>query len=273
MASGQTKGDHDSLPTAVPTEANKNVEVEASKTIEDAEVEAPTVAKDVEVEESGAAKGVKAEVSKVGKDVEAEVAKTTKDVGVETSKATKDVNTEVSKATNDTKAEAPEATEDSEVEIPEVSTDAEVETEVPGTDDVVEAETPKITHDSMVTVRLSEPPALALDTSFAGEDEPTTPTKTEAADKIPASVGSRSPVESVRSARLSSTCAASLSSLQEELAEDTDNESSRTLSGEQEEVDWEKLEKTEDEQTKGDDTDNVFTTPPPPPPWQYWFLG
>ncbi|CAG9997856.1 unnamed protein product [Clonostachys byssicola] len=256
MASGQTKGDHDSLPTAVPTEANKNVEVEASKTIEDAEVEAPTLAKDVEVEESGAATEVKVEVSKVGKDVEAEVAKTAEDAGVETSKATKDIKAEVSKATSDTEAEAPEAAEDIEVETLEVATDAEVEVEVPGTDDVVEAETPKITHDSMVTVRLSEPPALALDTSFAGEDEPTTPTKTEAAGKRPASVGSRSPVESVRSARLSSTCDAPLSSLQEELEEDTDNESSRTLSGEQEEVDWEKLEKTEDEQTKGDDTDN-----------------
>ncbi|VUC23108.1 unnamed protein product [Clonostachys rosea] len=260
MASGQTKGDHDSLPAAAPTEANNNVEAEASKTTKDPQVETPLVAKEGEVEVSGAVKEAKVEVPEVAKDIEAEVAKTTKDAGADTSKAVKDVNAEVPKTTNDTETEAPEALEVIEEEGPEVNKDVEVEAEaeaeVPGTVDAVEAETPKITHDSMVTVRLSEPPALALDTSFTGEDEPPTPTKREVADKVPGPVGSRSPEESVRSARLSSTSVAPSTSLQEELAEDTDNESSRTLSGEQEEVDWEKLEKTEDEQAKGDETDN-----------------
>jgi hypothetical protein len=116
-----------------------------------------------------------------------------------------------------------------------------------------------MTHDSLVTVRLSEPPALTVDTSVCSEPVPDilvvtgtdissiTPTKqTDAMDEKTATrTRSTATLLSPDPAR----------SLQDELGiyQHDDDDSS----DDQEEVNWAELEKTEDEQAKEDEADNV----------------
>lgn len=126
-----------------------------------------------------------------------------------------------------------------------------------------EAETPKMTHDSMVTVRLSEPPILTLNTTTAVSDTVAEKPAAQPAEKGTSleddsnesgkhnSVQSR-PRDSV--VTLGSTEASR--SLQEELGECGSEGQDSDSSGD-EEVDWEQLEKTEDEQMKDEETDNV----------------
>ena len=118
------------------------------------------------------------------------------------------------------------------------------------------AETPRLT-DSLVTVRLSEPPSLTLDTTLANDESPEAPEASvakdaEATDEI------RTPLESVAEAE--ADIPAESRNPQNELA-DTDAADRRSGSSSDDqgpdEVDWEQLEKTEDAQTKDEETDNV----------------
>lgn len=130
----------------------------------------------------------------------------------------------------------------------------------PTTQDEAEAETPKIAHDSMVTVRLSEPPALTLDTSVADdESKPTSPEPVPSRDSA-SNAGTDHAAESdteKRASTVSVVASDANRSLQDELAEGAGDADSGNSSDDQDEVNWEKLQKTEDEQTKDEETDNV----------------
>lgn len=146
---------------------------------------------------------------------------------------------------------------------PETPTDTEVDTEAD-----TEAETPKMAHDSMVTVRLSEPPTMALDSSTAsGDTVPETAEYTENRTSIetPSDPNSSdaepaAPRESVDMPRQSTATLPRIDtkrSLQDELGECEDGADDTDSSEDLEEVNWEELEKTEDQQTKDEETDNV----------------
>ncbi|KAL6880998.1 rab-GTPase-TBC domain-containing protein [Trichoderma novae-zelandiae] len=119
--------------------------------------------------------------------------------------------------------------------------------------DEAEAATPKTTRDSMVTVRLSEPPALTLDTSSPRDskspDSPTLPTTSQASDEG----GLEAPSASRHSTATLSASAEPSRTLQDELGDFDDADSDCS---DPEEVNWAELEKTEDEQTKDEETDN-----------------
>ncbi|KAH7197804.1 rab-GTPase-TBC domain-containing protein [Fusarium flagelliforme] len=142
-------------------------------------------------------------------------------------------------------------------------------------------ETPKMAHDSLVTVRLSEPDPMVLDSPIAAsvtDTDQTTPTKDPVDDLVEVPVSPLSPKLSVlvndkdellddgsntlikeepidTEALLSPTAnmpppILTTRSLQDELADDGDS------SDDQDEVNWEQLEQKEDEQTKDEETDN-----------------
>jgi len=137
-------------------------------------------------------------------------------------------------------------------------------------------------HDSLVTVRLSEPDPIVLDSPIANsvtDTDQTTPTKDPVDDLVEIPVSPLSPKLSVlvndkdeilndgpntlikeepidTEALRSSTAnmpppILTTRSLQDELADDGDS------SDDQDEVNWEQLEQKEDEQTKDEETDNV----------------
>ena len=120
-------------------------------------------------------------------------------------------------------------------------------------------------HDSMVTVRLSEPPpALTLDTSEArlSAIKLTNPPRlsVEEAEAESDSSSGEEHLAGASDARDSIATASPTEasrSLQDELG-DFDVSSRKSFSSE--EVNWEELEKTEDEQTKDEETDNVRIT-------------
>lgn len=144
-------------------------------------------------------------------------------------------------------------------------------------------ETPKMAHDSLVTVRLSEPDPIVLDSPIANsvtDTDQTTPTKDPVDDdlvEIPVSPLSPKPSlleddkdksledepktltkeETIDTGALRISIAnmpppiLTTRTLQEELADDDNS------SDDQDEVNWEKLERKEDEQTKDEETDNV----------------
>lgn len=135
----------------------------------------------------------------------------------------------------------------------EVQKETEVEAEAT---EESEAETPTMAHDSMVTVRLSEPPALRLDTDFDSGDAASRRTDgTTNRDTIDSKTTADSSMPRISTATLSP--ADPNRSLQDELgqvgADGHDSDASEDL----EEVNWEELEKTEDEQSKEDEADNV----------------
>ncbi|KAK6705701.1 hypothetical protein SNK05_009586 [Fusarium graminearum] len=143
-------------------------------------------------------------------------------------------------------------------------------------------ETPKMAHDSLVTVRLSEPDPIVLDSPIANsvtDTDQTTPTKDPVDDdlvEIPVSPLSPKPSlleddkdksledepktltkeETIDTGALRISIAnmpppiLTTRTLQEELADDDNS------SDDQDEVNWEKLERKEDEQTKDEETDN-----------------
>ncbi|UNI21795.1 hypothetical protein JDV02_007751 [Purpureocillium takamizusanense] len=127
--------------------------------------------------------------------------------------------------------------------------------DVTDTADETGAETPKMAHDSMVTVRLSEPPSLTLDTTPAGRDSALPRgSDGELLDASSDRTSGFSVAQRDSFVTVSSTDASSRS-LQDELGDYAVHggpESEDDL----EEVDWEQLEKTEDEQVKDDETDN-----------------
>ena len=143
-------------------------------------------------------------------------------------------------------------------------------------------ETPKMAHDSLVTVRLSEPDPIVLDSPIANsvtDTDQTTPTKDPVDDLVEIPVSPLSPKlsvlvndkdeildtesntvikeEAIDTEALRSSIAnmpppiLTTRSLQDELADDGNS------SDDQDEVNWEQLEQKEDEQTKDEETDNV----------------
>lgn len=130
---------------------------------------------------------------------------------------------------------------------------------VPKPIDEAEVVTPKTTRDSLVTVRLSEPPTLTLETASArNSDIPEVPalpaTSEPIEDPTSSSSSSGAPDAARNSTATLSASAEANRSLHDELGEYDDADSDGSDS---EEVNWEKLEKTEDEQTKDEETDNV----------------
>ncbi|KAL7938061.1 rab-GTPase-TBC domain-containing protein [Trichoderma chlorosporum] len=122
--------------------------------------------------------------------------------------------------------------------------------------DDAEAVTPKTTRDSMVTVRLSEPPALSLDTSNPREsklpDSPTLPTLPATSE--PVDEGDLDATSAARNSTATLSASAEANrSLQDELGEFDDVDSDCS---DPEEVNWAELEKTEEKQTKDEETDN-----------------
>ncbi|CAJ0549288.1 Ff.00g029010.m01.CDS01 [Fusarium sp. VM40] len=139
-------------------------------------------------------------------------------------------------------------------------------------------ETPKMAHDSLVTVRLSEPDPIALDSPIASpvvDTTQTTPTKEPVDDCPDTPISPKSELsvddtdespkdepktltkeEVVDTEALDVPTAImpppilTTRTLQDELADDGD------LSDDQDEVNWEQLEQKEDEQTKDEETDN-----------------
>ncbi|EFY87586.1 GTPase activating protein (Evi5), putative [Metarhizium acridum CQMa 102] len=137
-----------------------------------------------------------------------------------------------------------------------------------GETEETEAETPKMAHDSMVTVRLSEPPPLSLDTmAVTPNAEPITPTSpiagetstdanndglekekyTETRDSLMRIPRVSAPIQSPTDANRT---------LQDELGLYGVDGNETDSSEDNEEVNWEQLEKTEDEQMKDEETDN-----------------
>lgn len=127
---------------------------------------------------------------------------------------------------------------------------------VPKPVDDAETVTPKTTRDSMVTVRLSEPPALSLDTNNCVEiKQPDSPTLPTDSDSKPADEGGLDATAASRNSTATLSASAEPNrSLQDELGEFDDVDSDCS---DPEEVNWAELEKTEDEQTKDEETDNV----------------
>lgn len=126
---------------------------------------------------------------------------------------------------------------------------------VPKPIDEAEVVTPKTTRDSLVTVRLSEPPTLTLETASArNSDIPEVPTLPATSVPIEDITSSDAPDAARNSTATLSASAEANRSLHDELGEYDDADSDGSDS---EEVNWEKLEKTEDEQTKDEETDNV----------------
>ncbi|KAF5642094.1 Rab6 GTPase activating GAP [Fusarium tjaetaba] len=142
-------------------------------------------------------------------------------------------------------------------------------------------ETPKMAHDSLVTVRLSEPDPIVLDSPIATstiDTNQTTPTKDPVDDRPDTPISRKSSLlvvdtddkddsldgESktlikegvVDTEALRSSSATmpppilTMRSLQDELADDGN------ISDDQDEVNWAQLEQKEDEQTKDEETDN-----------------
>lgn len=123
--------------------------------------------------------------------------------------------------------------------------------------DEAEVVTPKTTRDSLVTVRLSEPPTLTLETASArNSDIPEVPTLPATSEPIEDTTSTSSDaLDGARNSTATLSASAEASrSLHDELGEYDDADSDGSDS---EEVNWEKLEKTEDEQTKDEETDNV----------------
>lgn len=135
--------------------------------------------------------------------------------------------------------------------------------------DETEAETPKMAHDSMVTVRLSEPPSLTLDTTAAisktGLTTPASPVVEEIAEGAEDdSIQTEKPCEThdsvipkSRDSALTVSSTDASRSLQDELGQFSADGNETDSSEDNEEVNWEQLEKTEDEQMKDEETDNV----------------
>ncbi|KAF4342937.1 Rab6 GTPase activating GAP [Fusarium beomiforme] len=141
-------------------------------------------------------------------------------------------------------------------------------------------ETPKMAHDSLVTVRLSEPDPIILDSPIATstiDTNQTTPTKDPVDDRPDTPISYKSSLlvddkddkddnlddesktlikedlidtEAVRSSATMPPPILTTRSLQDELADDGH------VSEDNEEVNWAQLEQKEDEQTKDEETDN-----------------
>ncbi|KAJ6444463.1 GTPase activating protein [Purpureocillium lavendulum] len=112
-------------------------------------------------------------------------------------------------------------------------------------------------HDSMVTVRLSEPPTLTLDTNPApdAEQDAVSASATDGELLDAASDRASSVSAAQRESFVTVSSVDANRSLHDELG-DCGTDASHESEDDREEVDWEQLEKTEDEQVKDDETDN-----------------
>ncbi|KAG5992870.1 hypothetical protein E4U43_003638 [Claviceps pusilla] len=132
----------------------------------------------------------------------------------------------------------------------------------------VEVVTPTMTHDSMVTVRLSEPPSIALSATTAAtngrlaslastvleEEQINEEDDSSHAEKWSAEQESRS--STTQDARVTISTSEANRSLRDELGHCGIDDNQPDSSEDNEEVNWEELEKTEDEQIKDEETDN-----------------
>ena len=118
----------------------------------------------------------------------------------------------------------------------------------------------------MVTVRLSEPPALTLETTKLGNGDDFKSVKALSSRNSASSesnafrAGAEDSTDRDREKRASTVsvvAASSNRSLQDELADGAVESDGGSSSDDQDEVNWEKLQKTEDEQTRDEETDNV----------------
>ncbi|KAI6785162.1 Protein of unknown functionlike protein [Emericellopsis cladophorae] len=152
---------------------------------------------------------------------------------------------------------------------PESHTAAADLAETPGTtpaaiekSDAADAETPKLAHDSMVTVRLSEPPALTLDTKATLDDDKNEKQRKDSVSTDRSPVAERESTGGENSQKRSSAESRatpdSSRTLKDELYSGEEDGDSRR-SSDADSVNWEELEKTEDAQTKDDETDNSTT--------------
>ena len=173
-----------------------------------------------------------------------------------------EVTSEALEKVTEAPEEATEAPEEA-TEVPEEAT--ETTEKVVATPGDAETETSKLAHDSMVTVRLSEPTdlELAVTDSTNSIDAPIAETIEEESDN---GMSERQSMPDDDSASAPPTSSNTLSSseangsLEYELGECNKHDNDIS-SSDDEEVNWEQLEKTEDEQTKDEDTDNVRETP------------
>jgi hypothetical protein len=125
-------------------------------------------------------------------------------------------------------------------------------------------ETPKLAHDSMVTVRLSEPPTLTLNTSLVDVDNIAHVAETRhsgpdvAEDQSDTTSHRHSTIRdsTIRDSIASATTVSQERSLHDELDQDCSSDDAMGQN-DKDSVNWERLEKTEDEQPKDEDTDNV----------------
>ncbi|CAM1511387.1 Fc.00g089000.m01.CDS01 [Cosmosporella sp. VM-42] len=126
--------------------------------------------------------------------------------------------------------------------------------------------TPKMTHDSLVTVRLSEPDSITLDSAAtsANAESSQSPPGREKVDENDDDneVETTSEVEAAdpttprdSTVNMLPPCITTRN-LQDELGNLEAEDKEDDFSDDQEEVNWEQLEKTEDEQTKDEETDN-----------------
>lgn len=130
------------------------------------------------------------------------------------------------------------------------------------------AATPRMARDSLVTVRLSEPPPLMLDAMTAPPNMRVTKSAScvieeQAIDKSSHDIQSHASVPSEMKShpRTTTSSIPHSRSLPDELGQSETDAAEADLSEDNEEVDWEQLEKTEDEQPKSEEADNVRSFP------------
>ncbi|KAM4056794.1 rab-GTPase-TBC domain-containing protein [Hirsutella rhossiliensis] len=117
---------------------------------------------------------------------------------------------------------------------------------------------PKMTHDSMVTVRLSESSAATLETAASSDadSEQLSPSATDCHSVDTGSDEQDRPRATHRDSALTLSPTAASVTMLSELGECSTEGHESDSSEESDEVNWEQLEKTEDEQVKDDETDN-----------------
>ncbi|KAG6003058.1 hypothetical protein E4U21_002411 [Claviceps maximensis] len=172
-------------------------------------------------------------------------------------------------AENDTASQRIEVKEAAKTVVEmETSEEAGEFNQICKTETIEAAVTPTMAHDSMVTVRLSEPPAIALGaTAVAANGRPISLAPTVLEEEQPDDADGSSDAETFseqRESRSSTVLDAKVTistpeanrSLRDELGHCGIDGNETDSSEDNEEVNWAKLEKTEDEQTKDEETDN-----------------
>ncbi|QUC16944.1 uncharacterized protein UV8b_01185 [Ustilaginoidea virens] len=121
--------------------------------------------------------------------------------------------------------------------------------------------TPRMAHDSMVTVRLSEPPSLALSNTCAMSNTRLALTASPVPEEDPVGVVEEVGHDKMVRGEIQDMAPeplpiATTRSLGDELGKYSTDDDESDFSDDNEEVNWEQLEKTEDEQSKDEESDN-----------------